>query len=221
MYNGVNGPRILFNGRFPDRARSDAMEPIVIKTMSAIADITLDLVGFAYYGRSDNRTNGTYFPSGPTSTDGSTGIIWTALRRAGLATFDQPSDLYVSYDVGGTDPSLYKMRMILYNMVLYHSIDEFRQAWSQGKIVKSPRPTSHTEFLRKDRKGPIRELEDRLAPTVVELEGKRYKVDKRNRYVEYLGWSFYTRFDRDVGIQFYDIKFKGERILYELSLQGR
>jgi primary-amine oxidase len=44
-------------------------------------------------------------------------------------------------------------------------------------------------------------------------------VDRQEQYVEYLGWTFYMHFDYDVGVQFYDIKFKGERILYELLLQ--
>ena len=34
-----------------------------------------------------------------------------------------------------------------------------------------------------------------------------------------MGWSFYITFSRTLGIMLYDIKFKGERILYELSFQ--
>ena len=34
-----------------------------------------------------------------------------------------------------------------------------------------------------------------------------------------MGWSFYIAFTRTLGLMFYDIKFKGERILYELSMQ--
>jgi primary-amine oxidase len=189
--------------------------------MSSIADITLDLVGFAYYGADDERTNGTYFLTNPFSTDGTTARIWTPWRRAGLAPYDQPSDLYTGFDVSGTDPSLYKLTMIVYNLKIYHSVKEFRAAYKAGKIVKTPPPTTHTDFLKKDRKGPVRELETRFAPTVLSLDGKRFKVDHNNKYLEYLGWTFYTRFDKDVGIQFYDIKFKDERIMYELSLQGK
>lgn len=219
FYNGPNGPKILFNGRFNDGPRSDAIEAIVASTMSSMADITQDLLGMAYYGENDNRTDMEYFPGNPGSTDGSTGILWLPWRRAGLASYDRPSDLYVSYDFSGTDGSLYFLRMIVYNMVVYQSIAEFREAWASGNITKTPPPTMDTTFLKKDRFGPTRDLENRLAPTIVEPEGKRYKVDLENRYVEYLGWQFYTRFDRDVGIQFYDIKFKNERVLYELTLQ--
>lgn len=45
------------------------------------------------------------------------------------------------------------------------------------------------------------------------------EVDHDNKYIEYLGWTFYTRFDKDVGVQFYEVYFKGEKIFYELALQ--
>ncbi|TLD30725.1 hypothetical protein PspLS_03075 [Pyricularia sp. CBS 133598] len=219
IYNGANGASILFNGRFFDTPRRKAVDPFVAKFMTEIADITNDLVGFAYYGGSDNRTTAETFYGNPSSTDGTTGVLWLPFRRKGLASYDKPSNLYVSIDISGTDPSLYKMRMIVYDLVIYKSVEEFREAWTAGKIKKTPAPPADESFLRKDRIGDKRKLEDRMAPTIVEPEGKRYAVDTENRYVEYLGWSFYTRFDRDVGVQFYDIKFKGERIMYELSLQ--
>jgi primary-amine oxidase len=212
--------RVPFNARVGDGPRSAAIEIIVAKTMSSIADITLNLTGLQYFGADDERSNAAYFTQSPASADGSTSYVWTPWRRAGLAPYDQPSDLYVNFDIGGSDPALYTCRMIVYNLVVYSSVEDFREAFESGKITKTPSPSSDDSFLKKDRKGPIRDLENRFAPTSVELDGKRYKVDDESRYIEYLGWSFYTRFDRDVGIQFFDIKFKGERIMYELSLQG-
>lgn len=204
-----------------DSVRSAAIDVVVAKTMSSIADITTDLIGLEYHGRSDNRSTATYFGQNPFSTDGTTGVVWTPWRRAGLASYDQPSDLYVSFDIAGTDPSLYKFRKLVYDLKVYDTLEAFRAAWEAGEITKNPPPVSDDSFLRKDRKGALRDLETRLAPTVLSLDGKRFKVDKENHYVEYLGWKFYLRFDRDIGIQFYDIKLKDERILYELSLQGR
>jgi primary-amine oxidase len=64
-----------------------------------------------------------------------------------------------------------------------------------------------------------RDLEDRLAPQSLEIGGKRYKLDAKQQYVEYMGWTFYMAFTRTLGLMFYDIKFKGERVLYELSMQ--
>jgi primary-amine oxidase len=65
----------------------------------------------------------------------------------------------------------------------------------------------------------VRDLEDRLAPQSLEIGGKRYKFDPNEQYVEYMGWTFYMAFTRTLGLMFYDIKFKGDRVLYELSMQ--
>jgi primary-amine oxidase len=207
------------NGGFIDKVRKAAIDSAVAKAMSQIADITADLIDVVYYGSSDPRSTAAYYVQNPFSTDGTTGVIWTPWRRAGLAPYDQPSDLYVSFDIAGTDPSLYHIRKIVYNLKVYETVEEFRSAWESGNMFKSPAPAKDADFLRKDRRGTIRELEDRLAPTVLTLD-KRYKIDKENKYIEYLGWKFYMRYDKDVGIQFYDIKLKDERIMYELSLQG-
>lgn len=188
--------------------------------MSSIADITQDLMNITYYGASDARSNCQYFISKPSSVNGSEVIVWLPWRLNGIAPFDQMMDFYISFDISGTDQSLYSMRMIVCNLVVYTSVEQFREGWASGKILKSPITTSDDSHLRKDRKGPLRELESRFAPTSLELDGKRYKVDTENRYVEYLGWTFYTRFTRNVGISFFDIRFKGERVIYELSLQG-
>lgn len=219
MYNGPNGAKVGLNGGFVDAVRSSAVDRIVGKTMTSIADITQDLIGLVYYGNDDERNTAVYYQQNPYSTDGSTGIFWTPLRRAGLAPYDQPSDLYVSFDVAGTDESMYHCRMIVYNLKVYNSIEEFRAAWEAGEIEKSPAPKDNDDFLRKDRKGPVRELENHMAPSVMALDGNRFKIDRSAGYIEYLGWKFYTWFDRDVGLQFYDIKFRDERIMYELSLQ--
>ncbi|KAK8029243.1 hypothetical protein PG991_006299 [Apiospora marii] len=219
FYNGPNGPKVLYSGGLFDAPRQRAVEAIVATTMASIADITLNLTGLAYYGSDDNRTNAEYFVQNPYSTDGTTGVTWLPWRRRAPNPWDQPSDLYVSFGIAGTDASLYRLRMIVYNLVVYNSTDDFRAAWSAGEITKTPNPTTNDSFLDKDRTGPVRDLEDRFAPTVFNLDGNRYRVDNDNKYLTYMGWSFYTRFDKDVGIQFYDIRFKGESVLYELSLQ--
>jgi primary-amine oxidase len=218
-YNGVGGAHVPFNARPEDAPRRAAYYPLIIEVMSSIADITADLVDMVYYGPDDPRSTAFSFTTNPYSKDGSYCQIWIPWRRNRLAYFDQPSDLYTSFDVSGSDPSLYKLRMIVYNLVVYHSVEEFRTAYESGQITKVPPPAKDDSFLHKDRLGPVRDLENRLAPTMVELEGKRYKIDEGNGYVEYLGWSFYHRFTRDTGIGIFDIKFKGERILYELGLQ--
>ncbi|ETN44586.1 uncharacterized protein HMPREF1541_10256 [Cyphellophora europaea CBS 101466] len=218
-FNGVGGAQVPFNARPNDPPRRAAFDPLIVSVMSNISDITADLVDIVYFGADDERSNGTYFTTNPQSMDGNSSILWMPWRRNALAQYDQPTNLYTSFDISGSDPSTYHLRMIVYNLVIYNSVEDFREAWESGKIEKTPPPTRNDTFLRKDRFGPVRDLETRLAPATIEPDGKRYKLDAQNDYVEYLGWSFYTRFTRDTGVQIFDIKFKGDRIMYELSLQ--
>lgn len=204
-----------------DPVRSAAIDNLVNETMSPIAALTVDLLDMAFYGTGDSRSNMTFFTTSPASTDGTKSIIWSPFRRLGIEPWDQPSDLYVQFDISGTDASLWKALKVVYNLQVYNNVTDFVSAWETGKVTKTPPPATNIDFLFKNKTGTDRALESRLAPTVLSLDGNRFKVDKQNQYVEYLGWTFYMRFDYDVGVQFYDIKFKGERIMYELSLQGK
>lgn len=56
-------------------------------------------------------------------------------------------------------------------------------------------------------------------PVHVAPAGSRYAVDPEQKYVEWMGFSFYIGFTRDAGMGLYDIRFQGERLIYELSLQ--
>jgi len=56
-------------------------------------------------------------------------------------------------------------------------------------------------------------------PVQVAPAGSRYAVDPEEKYVEWMGFSFYIGFTRDAGMALYDIRYQGERLIYELSLQ--
>ena len=58
---------------------------------------------------------------------------------------------------------------------------------------------------------PLRE------PEQFEPDGKRYTAE--DNHIEYMGWSFDFRLRTTSGLQLFDIRFNGDRIVYELSLQ--
>lgn len=132
-----------------------------------------------------------------------------------------PLDFYTILDVPGTDPSHYSLRGFVTNSKFFPTVADLRAAFEAGELAQEFDQTTDTDWAIVDYKPElgVRELESQFAPSSLELGGKRYKVDLENRYVEYMGWSFYLSYTRTLGIMFYDIKFKGERILYELSLQ--
>ena len=99
-------------------------------------------------------------------------------------------------------------------------MDEFIKLYKLGKVTKFKLSASKEElvFSTLKRRGkhiqpplPIRE------PELFEPDGKRYTAE--NNHIEYMGWSFDFRVRTTSGAQLFDIRFNGERIVYELSLQ--
>lgn len=132
-----------------------------------------------------------------------------------------PLDFFLIIDCTGTDPSSYKMKGFVTGEKFYPTIAALRSAFTAGELGMEYDQTLDSDWAMVDYKPElgVRPLEERLAPATLEIGGKRYKVDETNQYIEYMGWSFYIAFSRTLGVMFYDIKFKGERILYELSMQ--
>ncbi|KAH9904728.1 copper amine oxidase [Xylariomycetidae sp. FL2044] len=220
-YNGGKGGTVPYNGRNFDSKRSAATMPVLMSVMSNLTDITEALLGGVWYGQSDERSTLTATSTAPSSFDGTqANAIWM-FRYPGTASYLRPVDFFVLMDCTGTDMSLYSLKGIVTNTRFFPTIAELRAAFDAGQLKEDyyQAATDDWAMLTLDTDMGARDLDDKFAPQSLELGGKRYKVDAEQKYVEYLGWSFYISNTITLGIMFYDIRFKGERILYELSLQ--
>lgn len=222
IYNGGKGGSVPYNARYVDGVKSAAVAPLIASAMGNISDITAALFqGAVYFGSSDNRTTLTMTAGTPVSYDGSQGFQNIMFRLPGSGSYLTPIDFFLLIDCPGTDPSHYSIRGFVTNEKYYPDEASLRAAFEAGDIAQTYVQTKDTDWTVVDYKPELgtRPLEDQFAPASIELGGKRYQVDPDAQYVSYMGWTFYMSFSRTLGIMFYDIKFKGERILYELSLQ--
>lgn len=222
MYNGGMGGRVPYNGRYFDGPRAAATEPLIAKTMSSVADITAAMFqGAAYYGEDDDRTNLTYTSGTPLSWDGTQAFRNIMFRFPSEASYMTPLDFYLLIDCTGTDASLYSVRGFVTNEKFYETEEALRAAFDAGEIAQQYDQTIDASWALVDYKPElgVRELEERFAPSSLEIGGKRYKLDPDAQYVEYMGFTFFVSFSRTLGIALHDIRFKGETIMYELSLQ--
>lgn len=64
----------------------------------------------------------------------------------------------------------------------------------------------------------FRDLDHLPGPRQVSFAGLRFRVDPELQYVSWLGWGLFMSFDRDMGLSLWDIRFLGERIIYEVWL---
>ncbi|PYI28105.1 copper amine oxidase [Aspergillus indologenus CBS 114.80] len=148
-------------------------------------------------------------------------LRWCSFQRAGTraeAGTLLPQGLYVMLDTTTRNPDNWKVLHWYYNGRLYNSTDEFRAAWRSPAF----------ERLRPNQDGAWTTIEDfsnqepgreKPSPVMVQPEGPRYRIDRKQQYVSWMGFTFYWAFAQATGITLFDVRFRGEPILYELGLQ--
>ncbi|OWF45961.1 amine oxidase [copper-containing] [Mizuhopecten yessoensis] len=145
--------------------------------------------------------------------------IWYTMLRTIDFFILHPLDFAVLVDFN------YETQNIAIDAVWYHgqsfsSLEELATGYSDGSVTKMKVPYSpenDNTFSKMTRRGQAFQNEFKRDPIEVEPDGKRYSI--HHNHVEYMGWKFYYRMSTVAGPQLYDIRFRNERIAYEISLQ--
>ncbi|THU91038.1 amine oxidase catalytic domain-containing protein [Dendrothele bispora CBS 962.96] len=157
---------------------------------------------------------------GPFSFDGSFRRVWVFWKRLVPGSWLHPISFFNYFDISGTDPSQWRLLKIVYNNQLFNSSDDFLHAYRNGTLE---RPTvsdpSDASWSSRKRVGSVRDLDDLPGPRSVSFAGLRFRVDRDRQYVSWMGWGMYLGFDRDMGLSLWDIRFKDERLIYQLAPQ--
>ncbi|KAJ6118214.1 membrane copper amine oxidase [Penicillium samsonianum] len=187
----------------------------------SVADITQDLLG------STINADGKLDPDGlemsfrdPWVKDGRI-LRWCSFQRAGSraeAGTLLPQGLYVKLDTTGRDPNKWKVLRWYYNGHLYHSTEDFRAAWQSPGFDKLPPNHDGPWTTIEEFSSHVYERE-KPAPIMIHAGGPRYQLDRHAQYVSWMGFTFYWSFAQATGITLFDVRFQGDRILYELGLQ--
>lgn len=191
-----------------------------VEITTSVADITLDLWGLSMTGEENDTiwTQG----SDPYIQDRGRRKTWAQLWQSGDEETNSnaplPLGLFFLSDITGRDPSKWKFEGWYYDGVFYDSTAKFRDAYWGGKVQKLKAGTDGTWF-NTDQEGPVPPMDDLRSPTAVAPDGARFKVDVPNKYVEWMDWSFYVGFTTDTALGLFDVRYKGKRIIYEISLQ--
>jgi primary-amine oxidase len=129
-----------------------------------------------------------------------------------------PLGLYFKANVTSRDPDKWTLYGWLYNDIFYATTEDFREAYYSPGFVKFP-PNVDGSWGWTDQQGDIPPLDTDYPPTGIALSGSRYFVDEKQQYVKWMDFEFYVSFSRDTGMHLHNIKYKGDRIIYELGLQ--
>ncbi|GAA5845868.1 hypothetical protein JCM3766R1_004638 [Sporobolomyces carnicolor] len=130
-----------------------------------------------------------------------------------------PAGLYIKLDITGRDPSGWSHEGWLHNGIFYPTSQDFRHAYENGKVEFTTRNIGANEtWIGTDRDGPELKYDERPPPQQIAPGGQRFAVDEEAQYAEWMDFSFYWGFSRDAGMKLWDVKYKGERVIYELGL---
>ena len=211
---------IPFDSRPQGVKESEGMEHIVLNVTKQAFDLLNESYdGYTYSGCTDRCL--TWSESAP----GESGLRnrWIWFHRADLqGSYVHPIGFEIYVNKQGNDVSKWKVEKVFYVNQSFDSVEELMLAYKNGSLHKVflPAPSSssktplYSSYFRRGKPQPPKPLRP---PQLVEPDGKRYTIS--GHHVEYLKWSFDFRSRSSSGVQLFDIKFDGQRIVYELSLQ--
>ncbi|XP_041737818.2 primary amine oxidase, liver isozyme-like [Coregonus clupeaformis] len=137
---------------------------------------------------------------------------WISFFRDLSGMYIHPVGLEVLINHESTNASLWSVKRLLYNGQYFDSVEDLIKQYDAGTVTKIVyKPVQNYASL-KPKSKPTG-----LSPQQFYPQGKRFSV--KNNHVMYLEWSFAFGLSSLTGMRVFDIRFKGERIVYELSVQ--
>ncbi|TRY98240.1 hypothetical protein DNTS_035205, partial [Danionella cerebrum] len=137
---------------------------------------------------------------------------WISFFRDYSGMYIHPVGFEILIDHKSKDPSEWTVDKLLYNGQYSDSIDAFLASYEAGALKKIVFKDISNHASLKPKNKPTG-----IGPQQSYLQGKRYSV--QNNQVVFLDWSFAFGLSSLTGMRAFDIRFKGERIAYELSVQ--
>uniref|UniRef100_F7E3V7 Amine oxidase n=2 Tax=Ornithorhynchus anatinus TaxID=9258 RepID=F7E3V7_ORNAN len=220
----------------PDHTPSWASRPITFSEYTLLHGLLqaatkplyrflLDTTGFWFHNCTDRcLTTSDVSPRGVTSGQRRT---WFIVQRFVEGYFLHPTGLELLVDHGSSDPRDWWVERVWYNGHFYGSPEELAWKYAAGEVdaVKledlPPEGEGGTEerplFSSYRPRGSFPTPTHVTGPRLAEPQGHRYRVE--GNAVVYGGWSFAFRLRSSTGLQLLDLRFGGERVAYEVSVQ--
>ncbi|KAM9345895.1 retina-specific copper amine oxidase [Symphorus nematophorus] len=160
---------------------------------------------------SDHKTLNAFeqMPRGVRSGDRKT---WVSFFRDTSGMYIHPVGFEILVNHESLNASEWRVERLLYNGQYFASIEELQKNYDAGSLKKIVYEETPDYGSLKPRSKPLQ-----IGPQHFQPEGKRYSVS--HNHVLYLDWSFAFGLSSLSGMRVFDVRFKGERIAYELSVQ--
>ena len=192
-----------------------------ISLAESISDITQELLGATANRNDPIDPNGLQcWPRGSRVDTGGM-MLWFQIYRPGLGSGGRtllPQGIYAKVDATSTNVSDWSAGEFYYNGILHANVQEFRDALKDPSFVSTPSNDdgdwTNTEDFDSQPHG-----RDLPPPVSVQPYGPRYRLDRAEHFISWFGFEFYITTAQATGISLFDVRFKGERVMYEVGLQ--
>ncbi|KAI4252160.1 MAG: hypothetical protein LQ352_004444, partial [Teloschistes flavicans] len=189
-------------------------------TSTNISDISQQLLN----GTATGDASGTFALAGTTPLifEGDRVLQWNQLYALHTGACEDedilPSGLMFKTDITGRDPSKWSVVALQYNGIFYESEADLRKAINSSGFVK-PGPNVDGTWACTDYNNVSFPHDELNPPVSVAPDGARFTVDVEEKYIEWMDFTFYLSSSKYLGTQLHNIRYKGERIIYELGIQ--
>lgn len=137
---------------------------------------------------------------------------WVSFFRDMSGMYIHPVGFEVLINHEGVNASAWRVERLLYNGQYFDTAEELERKYSDGSIKKIVyKETSDYGSLKP------RSKSHGVGPQPFYPDGARYSV--RRNQVLYLDWSFAFGLSALTGMRVFDVRYRGERVAYELSVQ--
>uniref|UniRef100_A0A8C6E9V4 Amine oxidase n=1 Tax=Moschus moschiferus TaxID=68415 RepID=A0A8C6E9V4_MOSMO len=141
---------------------------------------------------------------------------WIALHHniSGVGIFLHPVGLELLLDHRALDPAHWAVQQVFYLGHYYADLGQLEWEFKAGRLdvvrVPLPLPDGASSLRSRVSPGP-------LPPLEISPQGSRYSV--QGHLVESFLWTFAFGHGAFSGMRIFDVRFKGERVAYEVSVQ--
>uniref|UniRef100_A0A8C6VMK8 Amine oxidase n=1 Tax=Naja naja TaxID=35670 RepID=A0A8C6VMK8_NAJNA len=141
--------------------------------------------------------------------------MWVSHFQNVIGYHLHPVGLDVQVDHSSLDVSEWKVFKVFYNGQYFEDMEDLERQFNMGKVRVDKVNEAPLD-------GGYSSLKQRVppkdpGPLQYEPRGPRYRI--HNNHVTFLNWNFAFGIDASRGPHISDVRFNGERIIYELSLQ--
>ncbi|NWW79685.1 AOC1 oxidase, partial [Climacteris rufus] len=214
------GRAVPFWARPMTRVEYELLHEALVAALAPLEPLLREATGFGFQNCSERCL--TFSDIAPRGLGPGERRTWMVIQRFVEGFFLHPVGLEVLLDHADPEPRRWAVRQLWYNGRYFGSVQELAESHARGTLplVRLPEPPGPPHLF------SSYEPRGRFAsgtPTevhgakVCEPQGRRYRL--RGNRLEYGGWSLAFRLRSSAGLQLFDVRFSGERVAYELSVQ--